>query len=213
MRNKLEFKVLQNQINPHFLYNTLNSIKWMATLQKNTPIRDMTGALGRLLQNISKGTAVKIPIYEEMSVLDDYILIQNVRYNGKIQVRYHITDKDITQAYILKFTIQPIIENAIFHGIEPKGEEGRIDIILERENNAILIHVADDGVGMNPEQIEAVLSGKQEIEHKRGLNGIGIRNIRDRIQMTYGKEYGLFIDSVPGEYTKVTIKIPYEKEG
>lgn len=213
LRNKLEFKVLQNQINPHFLYNTLNSIKWMATLQKNTPIRDMTGALGRLLQNISKGTAVKIPIYEEMSVLDDYILIQNVRYNGKIQVRYHITDKDITQAYILKFTIQPIIENAIFHGIEPKGEEGRIDIILERENNAILIHVADDGVGMNPEQIEAVLSGKQEIEHKRGLNGIGIRNIRDRIQMTYGKEYGLFIDSVPGEYTKVTIKIPYEKEG
>ena len=87
IEKELEFKVLQNQINPHFLYNTLNSIKWMATLQHADTIRDMTAALGRLLQNIAKGADVKIPIYEEMSLLDDYVLIQDIRYDGKIKVK------------------------------------------------------------------------------------------------------------------------------
>ena len=212
VRNELEFKVLQNQINPHFLYNTLNSIKWMATLQKNYPIRDMTAALGRLLQNISKGTAVKIQMFEEMSILDDYVLIQNIRYNGKIKVNYHITDKDITQAYILKFTLQPIMENAIFHGIESKEGDGIIDITLEKNSNIVYIHIQDNGVGMTQQQITDILSGNNPQKHTRGLNGIGIKNIQERIQMTYGMEYGLFIESKLGEYTKVTIKIPYERE-
>lgn len=120
IKKELEFRVLQNQINPHFLYNTLNTIKWMASLQHADTIRDMTAALGRLLQNISKGSD-KISIYEEMSLLDDYVLIQDIRYNGRIKVTYHIGDPTITQAPILKFLLQPIVENAIFHGMSQRA--------------------------------------------------------------------------------------------
>lgn len=213
IKKDLEFKVLQNQINPHFLYNTLNCIKWMASLQHADTIRDMTAALGRLLQNIARGKESKIPIYEEMSLLDDYVLIQDIKYDGKIRVNYHIGDRQITQAYIIKFLFQPIVENAIFHGIEPKDGVGTVDIRLERIGGDILIHIRDDGIGMTAEQIESLLRPPQADIHPRGLSGIGIINIQERIQLTYGKCYGLTITSVPGTYTDVTIKIPYEKEG
>lgn len=213
LKKELEFRVLQNQINPHFLYNTLNSIKMIATLQHADTIRDMTAALGRLLQNISKGTESKIPIFEEMSLLDDYVLIQDIRYGGKIHVKYHIGDSRITQAYIIKFLLQPIVENAIFHGIEPKDGMGQIDIYLEREENDVVISIVDDGVGMEPLQIEELLNPPSGEIKKRGLNGIGVSNIQDRIRMTYGERYGLEITSQPGRFTKVTIRIPYEKEG
>lgn len=213
IKKQLEFQVLQNQINPHFLYNTLNSIKWMATLQHADTIRDMTAALGRLLQNISKGTDSKIPIYEEMSLLDDYILIQDIRYDGKIQVEYHIGSGDITQAYIIKFLLQPIVENAIFHGIESKDGRGRIDIYLEREGQDIVVRIVDDGIGMTKGQIEALLNPKSRGKKERGFSGIGISNINERIKMTYGNRYGVEIESQLGEYTGVTVRIPYEKEG
>ena len=213
IEKELEFKVLQNQINPHFLYNTLNSIKWMATLQHADTIRDMTAALGRLLQNIAKGADVKIPIYEEMSLLDDYVLIQDIRYDGKIKVKYHIGNGEITRAYILKFLLQPIVENAVFHGIEPKEGEGRIDLYLTRENEDILIAVEDNGVGMTDEQIRQLFDPDSVEKNHRGLNGIGVLNVHERIQMVYGKRYGLSIASQPGCFTRVTIRIPYEKEG
>lgn len=213
IKKDLEFKVLQNQINPHFLYNTLNSIKWMAALQHADTIRDMTAALGRLLQNIAKGTESTIPIYEEMSLLDDYVMIQDIRYDGNIKLNYHIGDSQITQAYIIKFLFQPIVENAIFHGIEPNDGKGTIDVYLKRQEDSIYINIIDDGVGMTKEQIEALLHPDNDEEHLRGLNGIGISNIQQRIQMTYGQEYGITITSKLGEYTDVTIKIPFEKEG
>lgn len=211
IKKELEFKVLQNQINPHFLYNTLNSIKLMATLQHANTIRDMTAALGRLLQNISKG-ANKISIYEEMSLLDDYVLIQDIRYDGRLKVQYHIGDPDITQAQILKFLLQPIVENAIFHGIEPKGSDtGTIDIFLNRQNENISIHIIDNGIGMTPEQIQLLLDPEKSSQNHRGLNGIGISNIDQRIKMTYGSDYGISITSELGCYTDVTICIPYER--
>lgn len=213
IKKELEFKVLQNQINPHFLYNTLNSIKWMATLQHADTIRDMTAALGRLLKNISKGTADRIPIYEEMSLLDDYILIQDIRYNGKIKVEYRIGDGQITQAYIIKFLLQPIVENAIFHGIEPKDGCGTITIYLEKQEEDIVIRILDDGIGMTQKQIDALLEPGTGQENLRGLNGVGISNIHERIIMTYGRGYGISITSEPGIYTSVTLRIPYEKEG
>ncbi len=213
VKKQLEFQVLQNQINPHFLYNTLNSIKWMAALQHADNIRDMTAALGRLLQNIAKGTDVKIPIYEEMSLLDDYVLIQNIRYEDRIHMEYHIGNPDITQAYIVKFLLQPIIENAIFHGIEPKEGIGNIDIYLDRSGDEIVISIVDQGVGMTEDQVNRLLHPENDEKPRRGLNGIGVANIHERIQLTYGKQYGLTITSQPGCFTNVTIRIPYEKEG
>lgn len=148
-----------------------------------------------------------------MSLLDDYVLLQDIRYEGKIQVEYHIGDGEITQAYIIKFLLQPIVENAIFHGIEPKEGVGRIDIYLEREKEDIIISIVDDGVGMERPQIEALLNPPAGTLKKRGLNGIGVNNIQERIQMTYGDPYGLEISSEPGVFTRVRIRIPYEKEG
>lgn len=213
IKKELEFKVLQNQINPHFLYNTLNCIKWMATLQHAHTIRDMTAALGRLLQNIAKGTETMISIYEEMSLVDDYVMIQDIKYDGKIRVEYHIGDSDITQAYIIKFLLQPIVENAIFHGIEPKDGCGRIDIYLKRQEKDICIDVVDDGIGMTQDQIESLLQIGDGNRNSRGLSGVGISNIQERIKMTYGEEYGLTIRSELGKYTAVMIRIPYKKEG
>ncbi len=211
IKKELEFRVLQNQINPHFLYNTLNTIKWMASLQHADTIRDMTAALGRLLQNISKGSD-KISIYEEMSLLDDYVLIQDIKYNGQLKVNYHIGDPTITQASILKFLLQPIVENAIFHGIEPKGEDGgTIDIYLNRTDKDIHIHIVDHGIGMTPDQIYILLHPHENPRNKRGLNGIGVHNINQRIKITYGKNYGITITSEPGLYTDVLICIPYER--
>lgn len=210
-KKDLEFRVLQNQINPHFLYNTLNTIKWMAILQHADTIRDMTAALGRLLQNISKGSD-KISIYEEMSLLDDYVLIQDVKYDGRLKVEYHIGDDQITQALILKFLFQPIVENAIFHGIEPKGDgAGEIHIYLNQVDGNIHIHIVDNGIGMTPEQIRKILAADEDRQNKRGLNGIGISNINERIKLTYGQEYGVSITSEPGAYTDVLICIPYER--
>ena len=211
IKKELEFRVLQNQINPHFLYNTLNTIKWMASLQHADTIRDMTAALGRLLQNISKGSD-KISIYEEMSLLDDYVLIQDIRYDGRLKVHYHIGDPEITQAQILKFLFQPIVENAIFHGIEPKGDgAGTIDIYLNQKDSNIYIHIVDNGIGMTPEQIKQLLNPDENTQNRRGLNGIGISNINQRIKITYGQEYGISITSEPGAYTDVLICIPYER--
>lgn len=212
IKKDLEFRMLQNQINPHFLYNTLNTIRWLASLQHADTIRDLTASLGRLLQNISKGSD-KITIYEEMSLLDDYVMIQDIKYDGKITVNYHIKSPEVTQAFIIKFVFQPIVENAIFHGIEPKEDGiGTIDITLERVDNDVIIHIVDNGIGMTAEQTHKLLFPDQNDCNHRGLNGIGISNINTRLAMTYGVGYGLSITSAPGLYTDVQIRIPYERE-
>lgn len=210
-KKELEFKVLQNQINPHFLYNTLNSIKWMATLQKAPAIRDMSSALGRLLQNISNSPDERIPLYEEMSLLDDYMLIQNIRYDGAILLNYRIDDHKLTQAYTIKFILQPIVENAIFHGIEPKGDGGSIEIRIQQIEEDIYISIMDDGIGMTKDQLETLLEKKDPLKPHRGINGIGLANVNDRLSMTYGPDYGLTIQSELHKYTKIIIKIPYKE--
>ena len=182
----------------------------MASLQHADTIRDMTAALGRLLQNISKGSD-KISIYEECP---SWMIMywSDIRYDGRLNVRYHIGDPEITQALILKFLFQPIVENAIFHGIEPKGDgSGTIDIYLNQQDKSIYIHIVDNGIGMTTEQIEQLLNPEESPKNRRGLNGIGISNINQRIKMTYGQEYGISITSKPGAYTDVLICIPYER--
>ena len=150
-KNDLEYKMLQSQINPHFIYNTLNSIKWMATVQGSDGIAEMTTALAKLLKSISKGTSLVVPIREELSLLRDYCTIQSYRYGGTITVDIRVDDPAIEDHGIIKFTLQPLVENAIFHGIEPKGS-GHIDVHLYFEGDMIRIDVTDDGVGMTAEK-------------------------------------------------------------
>lgn len=205
-KRELELKVLQTQVNPHFLYNTLNSVKWMAVIQKTTGISEIVTALSRLLKNMAKGVSKEISLEEELSLVNDYILIQKMRYSNSFEVVYDI-EEHIKHYKIIKFTIQPLVENAIFHGIEPKIQSGEIKIRVWKQEQSIAIAIKDNGVGMSQEIIKRILK-----DHKNskadGLTGIGISNVNERLKLTYGASYGLTIKSQEGQFTEVIIKIP-----
>jgi two-component system sensor histidine kinase YesM len=207
-KKDLEYKVLQNQINPHFLYNTLNSIKWMAAVQGADGIADMTTSLSRLLRSISKGTKLLIPLSEELSLVKDYFNIQNYRYGGTIKLEVECGDERLLNALIIKFTLQPIVENAIFHGLEPKGNVGNIKIMIDRiSDNDLQIIVWDNGVGIPKEKIDLILSDSS-VSPSEFFKDIGISNVHKRLQYEFGSEYGINIESVIDEYTKMIITIP-----
>lgn len=212
-KKDLEYQILQSQINPHFLYNTLNSIKWMATIQGASGIGEMTTALARLLKNISKGTTARIPLKEELELVNDYFLIQQYRYGGSIALECQIADESLYRCLIHRFTLQPIVENALFHGIEPKGCAGKIAICARRETGAdgrelAVISVTDNGVGMTEETIRQVLSG-DAAPSADFFRHVGINNVNRRIQFDYGEEYGITITSEPGTYTTMRIVLPF----
>ena len=204
-----EYRMLQSQINPHFMYNTLNSIKWMATMQSATGIAEMTTALSRLLKNISNGTTSLISIQQELDLVQDYFTIQKYRYGGTITLEIQIDDEGLLPCQILKFTMQPLIENAIFHGIEPKGCAGSICIHIYKDSSGdIHIEIQDDGVGIQPE-VAAGLLVQDTSAGSSFFKEIGISNVHKRLQYEFGSPYGLSIDSTPGQGTVVTILLPF----
>jgi two-component system sensor histidine kinase YesM len=211
-KKDLEYQILQSQINPHFLYNTLNSIKWMATIQGVTGIAEMTTALARLLKRVAKGNSAMIPLKEELDLVKDYFLIQQYRYGGSISIEYNIESEDLYQCMIHRFSLQPIIENALFHGIEPKGSAGKITVdvhVQDREDGKDLnISVTDNGVGMTKETIEKALHQSPAKKSADFFRQVGIANVNQRIQYDYGPGYGISIESEPGVYTTMTILIP-----
>lgn len=213
-KKDLEYQMLQSQINPHFLYNTLNSIKWMATIQGSDGISEMTTSLSRLLKSISKGTRLLVPIREELALLEDYFTIQNYRYGGTIVFSIQVEEEAIYDSQIVKFTLQPLVENAIFHGIEPKGGVGHITVHAFREMSDentvpdIYINVTDDGVGMSEKKAMQILLDNSE-SSAEFFREIGISNVQKRIQYEFGESYGITIDSVEGEYTTMSIRIPF----
>ncbi len=207
-----EYQVLQSQINPHFLYNTLSSIKWMATIQHAPGIAEMTTALAHLLKSIAKGTTTMVTLEDEISLLDEYFTIQKYRYGGAVTLEYQIDDDDLLKARILRFTLQPLVENAIFHGIEPKGQSGQISVHVYPEGaDGLRIDVTDDGVGMDKEAIRRVLNG-EPAEKTHFFRQIGIGTVNQRIRYSFGMEYGLTITSVPGQYTTMSVHLPYRIE-
>ncbi|HJD45443.1 MAG TPA: sensor histidine kinase [Candidatus Mediterraneibacter norfolkensis] len=210
-KKDLEYQVLQSQINPHFLYNTLNSIKWMATAQHADGIAEMATALAHLMKSIAKGTTTIVSIKNEIQLLDDYFTIQKYRYGGAIRMEYQIDDSALLENQILRFTLQPIVENAIFHGIEPKGQSGQIDIhIWQNEERDVQIDITDNGVGMDEDTIRSVLSGETS-SRSSFFRQIGIGSVDRRIRHTFGEKYGLHIKSEPGKYTCMTILLPERK--
>lgn len=213
-KKDLEYQILQSQINPHFLYNTLNSIKWMATIQNATGIADMTTALARLLKNVSKGTSSKITVKEELALVKDYFLIQQYRYGGSVTIEYILESPDLNDCEIHRFSLQPIIENALFHGIEPKGTAGAITVLIKAAkisgNKALQISITDNGVGMTGEAIDLVLHEDISTQNKTEFfRHVGIGNVNQRIQYDYGPFYGITITSEPGVYTTMTLTVPY----
>lgn len=210
-KRDLEYKMLQSQINPHFIYNTLNSIKWMATIQGADGISEMTTALAKLLKSISKGTSLLVSVREELSLLQDYFTIQSYRYGGTITMEIQVEDESIYDCRIIKFTLQPLVENAIFHGIEPKGT-GHIIIraayeTSESASRDIRIDVRDNGIGMSPEKAKQILNTNND-SSTDFFREIGVSNVHKRLQYEFGPRYGITIDSVEGEYTVMSIHIP-----
>ena len=212
-KRDLEYKMLQSQINPHFLYNTLNSIKWMATIQGANGIAEMTTSLSRLLKSISKGTSLLVDIREELSLLENYFTIQSYRYGGTITMKIEVEDEDLYNCNIIKFTLQPLVENAIFHGIEPKGSIGTIIIHVGYEQHSghsipdIRIDVTDDGIGMSPEKATQILQNNFD-NNADFFREIGVRNVHKRLQYEFGQEYGITIQSIEGQSTTMSIHIP-----
>jgi len=210
-KQELEYRMLQSQINPHFLYNTLNSIKWMATLQHATGIAEMTTSLSRLLKNVSKAEDPVISLAEELDLLNDYFTIQKYRYGGTLQM-VNTIDGRYGSIGIPRFTLQPLVENAIFHGLEPKGSTGAVTLsLIEEGEDTITIIVEDDGVGIEEHTLQALLATSSTGGMFRE---IGIHNVAKRIEYAFGPPWGLDIESKVGSYTRVIIRIPKRtKEG
>ena len=207
IKRQRELDALQAKINPHFLYNTLDSVIWMAETGDNHGVVKMVSALARLFRiSIAKGHDV-ITLSEELSHVQNYLDIQSMRYKDKFT--YSITiPRELENAPTIKLIVQPIVENSIYHGIKYLQEEGRIEIKAEAVDDGIKIIISDNGVGMKSETAAAILNPDQENTVSSG-NGIGLRNIDERIKLSYGEKYGLSIWSEPDEGTTVTILIPH----
>ena len=203
---KTELKALQAQINPHFLYNTLDSISWMCEQGKNAEAVLMVNALARLFRiSISRGHEL-IPIRSEAQHAQSYLQIQSVRYKDQFSYEFDV-EEGCLEYLCNKITLQPIIENAIYHGVNGLVDEGRIVIRVFSREDDIFFTVEDNGVGMEPEQIEEIFRRKPD-----GKSGIGIKNVNDRLKIWFGEKYGVTITSVPDEGTRVTVRMPKVRE-
>ena len=188
---KTELKALQAQINPHFLYNTLDAIGWMCEEERSKDAVEMVNALARLFRiSISKGHEL-IPIGKEVEHARSYLMIQNFRYKNQFTYSFDIEEECLP--YLCnKITLQPIIENAIYHGINRMVDEGEIRIRIYGEGDDIVFSVSDNGVGMSKEQCGSILKSEPGDQ-----TGIGIKNVNDRIKIYFGEEYGITIESEP----------------
>lgn len=197
-----ELKNLQAQINPHFLYNTLDSIKWMAKLNGIDEISTMVSQLGKLLKNSIHNQKDIISVKEEISLVQSYLAIQQIRYEEKFKAEIKI-DPNILNGMIPKFIIQPLVENAIGHGIENKVDSAVLKIVGEKSGGNMLFKIIDDGVGMPKEKLNELKNGEYR-------QRVGLANVEKRIQLYYGTEYGVTIVSELNKGTTVTITMPYK---
>ena len=205
LKRKLELRTLQAQINPHFLYNTLDSIIWMIELGENERAIDMTSSLAKFFRlGVNRGSET-ISVKTEIEYVETYLAIQKQRYKDKLSYEVSFSP-DLHDRQILKLLVQPLVENALYHGIKHKEGPGLIRITGERRADVIIIRISDNGVGMTAAQLEALTSGQIEPSQS---SGVGVRNVQERIRLYFGPDYGLQFESIPGTGTVVTIRIPF----
>lgn len=206
-KRKSELKALQSQINPHFLYNTLDSIIWMAEGNKNEEVVLMTASLAKLLrQNISNGEE-QISVFQEVEYCRNYLTIQKMRYKDKLEYEIDV-DPELRNEKIIKLMLQPLIENAIYHGIKYKETKGLLVLRGYEKDGNIIFQIRDNGVGMAPEVLEHIFE-RHTVNYRS--NGVGVYNVQKRIKLTYGPQYGITYESAPGRGTVATIVIPKER--
>ena len=206
-----ELKALQAQINPHFLYNTLDSIKWLAKLNHVPQISVIVTQLGKLLRSSINTDNDLITVEESIVNIQSYLAIQKIRYSDKFETLMEIAP-EILQYQIPKLILQPIVENAIIHGLEGKKDKGRLIIRGVLAEDDLIFEVIDNGVGMRPEK-EAALNAGEDLRSSLFVHSIGIQNVNRRIKLYYGPDYQVTIQSVLGEGTKVTLRMSITPEG
>lgn len=205
----LELKALQAQINPHFLYNSLDLINCTAIAHNVPEISRMVNALARFYRlSLSRGREV-IPLADELKHAQLYVAIQNMRFEDRVHTKWEV-EPGVEQCLIIKIVLQPIIENAIIHGIFEKPDKtGCLRIAAHRQQDDLVITVEDDGVGMDDETRLANFAASASSANTKG--GYGVRNINERLHLAYGAEYGLFCESEIGKGTRVTLRIPVQE--
>ncbi len=201
-----ELKALQAQINPHFLYNTLESINWEARVNKQFKISSMVKALGSLLRRVTVTSDPVTTITEELQLLEAYMTIQMFRFEERLSYEL-ITEERLSNQRIVKMSLQPIVENAIKYGLEKKSGNFRISVDIKQIVDVIEINVVDNGPGMSHELLDRVRNGTA----KSSGAGIGLKNIDERIKLTFGEQYGITLNSEEGKGTIVLLRIPYQK--
>lgn len=199
-KRELELQMLQYQLNPHFLFNTLNSLRFVAAMHKDLIVSDGIQALSSLLQNTLTNKNEYITIREELENLENYFSILRIRYAGSFEYSFHVEEDELLSCLVPKLILQPLAENSVMHGSSDDGTVMEIQITCWREENHVVIELSDDGKGFKV--TDDALAPRPERKK------IGIANVNDRIQLNFGREYGLKIDSQPGEGTRCTLTLP-----
>jgi two-component system sensor histidine kinase YesM len=213
-----EIKALQAQINPHFLFNTLENINWMAQLNGVPEISDTVSALAKLIDgSIGRGDRM-IAFREELEYIENYMTILKNRYENKLEV-IKTLDEELMDIKIPRLLIQPLVENAVKHGIEKSRRNGVIRLSAYREDSHVVFQVVDNGIGMKPEELEALNLRLQKDAlinegNSTGAAGksIGLENVNRRIKLLYGSTYGVEIESSYDEYTRVIVRLPVDQK-
>lgn len=207
-KQQAEFTVLMSQINPHFLYNTLGTVKWYARMNHQAEIERMVTAVIELLKSSVRRVGEFHSLEQEISQLKNYIYIQKIGYGDAFHMDYEV-DELLMECEVPYFILQPLVENAILHGIEMSKGTGRIALHAHIEENQLLLIVEDNGIGMEAEQALDLLNTATRKESVPGVTSIGIHNVNERIQLYYGGNYGLSYESAPGLGTKAIVRIPH----
>ncbi len=201
-KRETQFQLLQAQINPHFLFNTLNTLHFLALMNDDKPVGEGISALAKLLRNTITDQKDEVSVAEEIENLKNYIIIQKLRYGDLFETVYNI-DEEVKDCKILKFLLQPIVENSILHAFEEDREHQLLTIRAQKYHHYLKISIGDNGKGFKP---------KERKNSNRNLSGIGIDNISERIRLMYGEKYSMQIQSSIGFGTIVTLLLPFTKE-
>ena len=203
-RRKSELDALQSQINPHFLYNTLDSIIWMAEGKKNEEVVIMTASLARLLRQSISNEDELVTVGQEIEYVRSYLTIQKMRYKDKLEFEIK-ADPSITQVPIIRLVLQPLVENAIYHGLKYKDSKGLLTVHGYMKGENAVIDITDDGVGMDEETLKHIYD-KHKVNYRS--NGVGVYNVQQRLVLYYGKDYGIIYHSEKGKGTTASVVIP-----
>lgn len=208
IKEMYRYESLRAQLNPHFLFNTLNTIRWMAIIRKADNIVETIDALGNILKYSMNRGGELIPLKDEMENLRSYVFIQNNRYGSSYQVKYHI-DENLMELRIVKFILQPIVENSIIHAFENSDGTGCITIRGKIEEQSLILSVEDNGIGMTEYEINEIFKEKNEkISNDSKVTGLGIKTIHDMLKIACGHQYGLEVQSLINKGTKVRFILP-----